>query len=84
MLFPPLQAGMVPKVPLPSLESQEAWENLGSLIASGIKTSPNKGPFLKHSCSLKGMPGQSRLPFLPAPRQGQARLVESTLGRAGL
>lgn len=73
-----------PRSHLPPWSNRKAWENVGSLTASGAKTSPNKGPFLKHSCSLRGMPGQGRLPLLPASQQGQAKLSECTLGRAFL
>lgn len=66
-----------PRSHFPPWSNRKAWENAGSLTASGTKTSPNKGPFLKHSCSLRGMPGQGRLPLLPASQQGQAFRIHS-------
>lgn len=51
--------------------SRKAWEKLGSSKApGGLKTSPNKGPFLQHSFGLQGnaRPGQPLHRCLPLTR----------------
>lgn len=56
MPFSPHQAWDGPQGPTsPPLSSRKAWEKPGSSKApGGLKTSPNKGPFLQHSFRLQG------------------------------
>lgn len=64
--------------------SRKAWEKPGSSKApGGLKTSPNKGPFLQHSFRLQGNARPGQPPHSCSPRTPRASpgLEELSSGR---